>query len=66
MQHLDGRDFGDGRDEIVGEGPGLELAGVVVDELLVERRGDALHECAAHLAVGDQRIEQLPASCIEM
>ena len=58
VQHLHRRNLGHRRNEIVGEGAGEELAGLVVDELLVERGGDALHEGAAHLAVGDHRIEQ--------
>ena len=57
VQHLDRRDFAHGRHQIIGERAGEERAVLVGDVLLVERRGDALRECAAHLAVGDQRIE---------
>ena len=57
VQHLDVWDFAHRRHEIIGEGAGEERALFVVNEFLIERRGNALREGAAHLPISDHRIE---------
>ena len=44
--------------------PGEQVAVLVVDGALEERRADAVGEAAAHLTVGDQRVEQ-PAGVVD-
>ena len=39
----------------------LQLAGLVVEAVLVERPADALHAAAAHLLVGQLRVDHAPA-----
>ena len=46
----------DGRNDIIGERACLEAAAFVIDEFFVERRRDSLHEGAADLPLGDQRV----------
>ncbi len=54
VQNFDVGDFAHRRHQIIGEGAGEKRALLVIGELLVERRGDALREGAADLAFGDQ------------
>ena len=61
MHDLHHRDFAGRRDQIVDQARGVDLALLVVDEFLVERGADALRHAAVHLAVDDQRIDELAA-----
>ena len=51
------RNLGHRRHRISPRRSGQELAGIVINEFLVQRCGDALHEGAAHLTIRDHRIE---------
>ncbi len=53
--------LGGHRHEVVGHGAAGELAGLVVDAVLVERAAEALHAAAAHLLVGELRIDDAAA-----
>ena len=47
--------------QVVGERRVPEVAVVVVDRLLPQRLGDALHDAAVHLALDDQRVDLVAA-----
>jgi hypothetical protein len=61
VQDLDGRDLHRRRDQIVHKRGGDELSLVVVNKLLVQRRGDPLSNTSAHLALDNHRVDHNPA-----
>ena len=58
VMDLDRRHLARGRRQVVRQRRGQDIAGVVVDDLLQQRIGDALRDAAVNLPVGDQRIDQ--------
>ena len=57
VMQLDRRDFARGRQQVVGERAGENVAGVAVDDFLQQRIADALGDAAMDLAVRDHRID---------
>ena len=53
--------LGGHRHQVVGHGAVGELAGLVVEAVLVERAAEALHAAAAHLLVGELRVDDATA-----
>src|SRR6266550_8606626 len=58
MMDLDRRDFPRGRRQIIRQARRENIAGVIVDDLLEQRVGDALGNAAVDLPVDDHRIDQ--------
>jgi hypothetical protein len=61
VAHLEVRHLVSARHSILHEGPGEELAFLVVEQLLFDRGADALGEAAMKLALDDHRVDRPPA-----
>src|SRR5437764_4806706 len=61
MLDLDARHLRRGRQQVVHERAREKLRLIVVGGALEQHRADALRDAAAHLALDDRRVDELPA-----